>query len=480
LSLQTEVELVIVGGGGAGLPAAVQALENGVSSLVILEKRSRLGGNAEMAWGLFAAQSPVQKEGLVDARKEVLFKSIMDWAHWKISPEIFRAFIWKSGDTIKWLEDMGLKFNLVRYFPGQEPPVWHIPDGHGARLVEVLAKRCDDLGGQVLLNTRCKQILSDEKGILNGVLAEKDGKEFIIKTKSVIIATGGYAGNRELLQKYCEYYDDHVHCFGLPHTGDGLRMAADLGASTASLGLLLLEWPHVYGDGSASLESIAREPYTVYVNKTGKRFIDEIKGFHAFECANAVLRQPDKIGYILADEEMINRAENSGVRLGRGRNRAERRRKMPGLKEQVHTIAALNSGNICISDSWDEIALFVGADPSVLKATIDEYNTGCDRGRDDAFFKDPFYLRPLCQAPYYAIKGELVFLNTMGGLKINEFMEVIDTKGSAIKGLYAAGADTGDWEPDTYCDNLSGTAFGFAVNSGRIAAENAVKYISQK
>jgi fumarate reductase flavoprotein subunit len=140
----------------------------------------------------------------------------------------------------------------------------------------------------------------------------------------------------------------------------------------------------------------------------------------------------------------------------------------------------LNTGNICISDSWDEIALFVGADPSVLKATIDEYNTGCDRGRDDAFFKDPFYLRPLCQAPYYAIKGELVFLNTMGGLKINEFMEVIDTKGSAIKGLYAAGADTGDWEPDTYCDNLSGTAFGFAVNSGRIAAENAVKYISQK
>ena len=101
-----------------------------------------------------------------------------------------------------------------------------------------LAKRCDELGGQVLLNTQCKQILSDEKGILNGVLAERDGKEFIIKTKSVIIATGGYAGNRELLKKYCEYYDDHVHCFGLPHTGDGLRMATDLGASTVQFGFV--------------------------------------------------------------------------------------------------------------------------------------------------------------------------------------------------------------------------------------------------
>ena len=73
-----------------------------------------------------------------------------------------------------------------------------------------------------------------------------------------------------------------------------------------------------------------------------------------------------------------------------------------------------------------------------------------------------------------------MFLNTMGGLTINEFMEVLDKKGLAIKGLYAAGSDTGDWEPDTYCDNLSGTALGFAVNSGRIAAENAVRYISQK
>jgi fumarate reductase flavoprotein subunit len=480
LSSQKEVELVIVGGGGAGLPAAVQALEDGVSSLVILEKRSRLGGNAQMAWGLFAAESPVQKEELVDSRKEVLFKLIMDWTHWKISPEIFRAFVWKSGDTIRWLEDKGLKFNLVRYFPGQEPPVWHIPDGHGARLIEVLTDRCESLGGQMLLNTQCKRILSDEQGVVNGVLAEKDGKDFTIKTKSVIIATGGYAGNRELLKKYCEYYDDHVHCFGLPHAGDGLRMATDLGASTASLGLLLLEWPHVYGDSSASLESIAREPCTVYVNKTGERFVDEIKGFHAFECANAVLRQPDKIGYILADEEMIDDAENRGVHLGRGRNRAERRRKMPGLKKLVHTIADLKTGNICISDSWEEIALWIGADPSVLKSTIDEYNNGCDCGHDDAFFKDPFYLKPLRKPPYYAIKGELVFLNTMGGLKINEFMEVINKKGSAIKGLYAAGADTGDWEPDTYCDNLSGTALGFAVNSGRIAAENAAKYISQK
>jgi len=475
-----EAQLVVIGGGGAGLPAAVAAAENGVSSVLVLEKRPVTGGNAAFAWGIFAADSPVQKQALVDARKEDLFKTIMGWARWKIDPAVYRAFIWKSGDTIRWLEEKGIKFNLMRYFPNQEPPVWHVPEGRGAQLVEVLARNCRDLGIKLMLNSGGKKILCDIKGNICGVEAEKDGKDIIIKTSSVIIATGGYAGNKEMLRKYCDYYDDSIHCLGIPHNGDGLRMAVEMSAATESLGLLLLEWPHVHGDTSAVLETIGREPSTVYVNKIGKRFIDETEGLHAFESANAILRQPEKVGYILIDDEMRRNMEEKGVILGRGRERAERRRGMPGLAQQLRAAASNNKESIIVSDSWAEIAAWIGAEPGVLKATIDEYNSCCDRGYDEAFCKDRKYLQPLRSAPYYAIKGGLIFLHTLGGPRVNELMEVLDRKGCHIPGLYAAGADTGGWEPDTYCDRFSGAAFGFAVNSGRIAGENAAAFIKRK
>ena len=107
-----EAKIVIIGGGGAGLPAAVAAAEKGATGVIVLEKRVGLGGNALRAWGLFATESPVQKQALVDARNDDLFRTIMNWSHWSIDPRIFRAFIGKSGDTIRWLEEKGIRFDL--------------------------------------------------------------------------------------------------------------------------------------------------------------------------------------------------------------------------------------------------------------------------------------------------------------------------------------------------------------------------------
>ena len=112
-----------------------------------------------------------------------------------------------------------------------------------------------------------------------------------------------------------------------------------------------------------------------------------------------------------------------------------------------------------------------------MKTTIDEYNTACDHGYDPIFAKDRRYLIPLRTPPYYAIKSNSDFLDTIGGIKINEHMEVLDKQNKSIAGLYAAGMVAGGWQGETYCVTLSGTASGFAVNSGRIAAENAVKFI---
>ena len=124
------------------------------------------------------------------------------------------------------------------------------------------------------------------------------------------------------------------------------------------------------------------------------------------------------------------------------------------------------------------MAKWMGADPKVLKATIDEYNAACDHGYDPVFAKDRIYLVPLRTPPYYAIKCSFGLNNTIGGIKINEYMEVLDKQDKPIPGFYAAGVDTGGWVPDTYCVTLPGTAFGFALNSGRIAGENTAVYVS--
>jgi len=128
----------------------------------------------------------------------------------------------------------------------------------------------------------------------------------------------------------------------------------------------------------------------------------------------------------------------------------------------------------------DEIDKWVGDSPNKVKSMIEEYNTFCDHGHDKAFAKDQRYLQALRTPPYYAIKCHLSFLTTLGGIKINHRMEVLDTQDKPIPGLYAGGDVAGDWTADTYCMYLAGNAFSFAVNSGRIAAESAIKFISKR
>jgi len=133
-----------------------------------------------------------------------------------------------------------------------------------------------------------------------------------------------------------------------------------------------------------------------------------------------------------------------------------------------------------IAKNWKEMADWIGCNPGVLKATIDEYNNFCDHGRDPIFGKRNELLIPLRQPPFYAVKGNSDFLDTIGGIKVNEKMEVLNKEDLPIPGLYAAGVITGGWETESYCSPLSGEASGFATNSGRIAAENAAKFVSRK
>lgn len=496
-------EIVIVGGGGAGLAAAVEAGEKGCKSIIVIEKSGSPAGNTSLAHDIFGAESPVQKRIGMDARRDELFKIAMEWAHWsRINPRIVRAFIDKSGDTIDWLEKKGLEFALAQFFPGQVPWVRHyIVKGQGAQLMKVLRKNCEDLGVKILTHTRGKKILRSNKGEVIGVVADTRSGEINITAKSVIITTGGYGNNKEMLKKYCPFYQETMTYDGVPsNTGDGILMAMEAGAATAGLGTVNLHGPFlsrieekgmkvdaIGPDGSpmtVRLSELAWEPYTIWVNKKGRRFIDEAYNLAFFAFGNALALQPEGISYTLFDDQIRKMMEEQGlIRSGifgahTLHGFAPPAIPLPGLERELQKKA--DQGFLKISHSINEIAGWIGIDSGTLSSTIEEYNDSCDHGHDPLFVKDPKYLLPIRKAPYYAIKAHGSICDTIGGIKINENMEVLDTKDNPIPGLYAAGVTTGCWESESYCYRLTGHLVGFALNSGRIAGENAVKYVLEK
>jgi len=295
-----------------------------------------------------------------------------------------------------------------------------------------------------------------------------------LAAKTVIIATGGYAANKKLLKKYTPWFSENIRYRGLPHTGDGLLMAMRIGAATNGLGQLRMLGP-IFDGSRRHVGIIYNQPHTIWINKKGERFIDETMAFNHFESVNAVILQPEQVSYTLFDELIKHNISETGpVRVAQEGFYG----KTVDLSDlDVELRKEMDEGNLLISDTWDDIAKWIGASPKKLRRTIEEYNTGCDHGYDAQMAKDRRYLFPLRTPPFYAMRGHPSITTTQGGIKINQHMQVLNDKGDPIPGLYAGGDATGGWESDTYNVHLSGSGLGFALNSGRIAGENAAVYI---
>jgi fumarate reductase flavoprotein subunit len=496
-----QADMVIIGSGG-GLVAAVMAAEKGVKNIVVLEKQAIIGGHSNWAQGLEACDSAMQKAAQVAGDRDERFKQAMSAAHWdRIDPRIARAYLQKSGETIGWFQEKGVHFDLKVHAMGNSIHASHWPlkgkgpeYGRGAALIRALTREAKEQGITVMLRTRGKKILRDAQGI-TGVVAVKGGQEFEIKTGCVIIATGGFGGSKKLLKKYCAaYYDGmHIREMSEQHTGDGLLMAAEVGAAIPDQVAHYVEGPHPnYTDKKDSLSAsikepisgIIKEPYTVWVNKKGRRFIDEGDGLrNFFECGNAILMQPDKVVYSLFDDQIRQNVEEHGMLVGRGWGKDENAQRMavPGFEEVLRRRDAMGGDTLVkIADTLDELADWIGADPKVLKAEIEEYNSFCDHGYDAILGKDRKFLVPLRKPPYYAIRCITSLGGTLGGIKVNERMEVIDTQFNVIPGLLVAGVAADGWAPiHTGVMGLA-SAFGFAMNSGRIAGESAADYVLNK
>jgi len=482
-------DLVVVGGGAGGLAAAVAAAEKGIK-VTVLEKYHAPGGNALFAVSLFAAESQLQKNAGIQALRDTFFKRAMEWSHWRADGRLIRTLIDKSGETIDWLQEKGVKFERITLpesnqkspqmlFPPTADypfPFWAGGVKRGARsigdaVIKVLIENCRQLDVKILCDTRAKQILTDKAGQVIGVLAQSQENDISINSKTVIISTGGFLGNKELMKKYFHSYTDDlyddIYLWGLPHMGDGLLMAQEIGANTD--GTVAFEWEgnkFPWLPVGSSVFHLTENHNCIWVNKKGERFVDESEG----SALNSLYRQLHKTFYVVFDEKikqaLYSEASNRSIN------------RITPIEADKELQLQVEKGRVKIDNSLEEIAKWIGADSKVLRSTIDEYNSFCNKGHDDIFLKNPANLIALNDQPYYAIKCCLNMILTRGPLKVSCYMEVINKEDNPIPGLYAAGVDIGGTDSDTYCGTLSGHSLSFALNSGRIAAESAVKYIS--
>ncbi|MFC2045840.1 FAD-binding protein [Chloroflexota bacterium] len=384
----------------------------------------------------------------------------------------------------------------IRTHADYELPVIHMPKDMMASVQRALIKNAKELGVKTLLQTSGKKILRGTDGQVTAVLAANNsGEEFEIQSKAVVIATGGFSDNRELLKKYCPDYYDAMRLDDWPHheahSGDGIYMAQEIGAAIA-------DWVPIYHRGGGG--DLGGPPWRpvlprlmyqrmIWVNKMGKRYADEAScGTMEGNMAggNALFMQPDREVYSLFGIELVQAVEAGGPGFEeKPRKHAKRgggailvSEQFSGFTEKIQKLA--DEGEIKKADSWSEIAQWIGCNPETLQVEINEYNAYCDKGHDEIFTKDPAYLVPLRKPPYYAIKGSGGQVGqTLGGIKVDECMAVLNKQGNSISGVYAAGVIADGHQGQTYCYELGGCAASFAVNSGRIAGENAARYVLQ-
>lgn len=466
-------ELVVVGAGGSGMAAAVAAARNDVK-VTIIEKRRTAGGTMNMLAGLVAADSPTQHRAGINLTAGQLFLKHMGFSHWTLNPILVRTWLDRTGETIRWLEDRGVTFQMFSMFTDEPPTSWHWGPSVGREIVKVLLRECQGLGVDFIFETSGRKILLDDAGNVTGLTCTKSGSDMEVRARAVIIATGGYGGNREMVARYRPDYLNPLPVSGieLSHLGEGIRMAFEAGADEEGLGNLLMCGPCFVG--GFGVFHLAIEPTTIWVNREGLRFIEEGLGCSPFEVPNAILRQPDQVCFSIFDQATVDRVLKNGYI-----------RPDAALVSPIENIVTALRENIekeylKVSESVGDIAAWIGAEPADLIATIERYNQFCDLGRDAEFVKEPDYLKALRHPPYYAAKCYPWHLGSIGGIKINERMEVLDKNRQPIKGLYAVGSDTGGWSSSTYDRYLAGAGASYAVNSGLIGGENVADYVRMK
>lgn len=477
---QYETELLIIGGGAAGMAAATAAAEQGVKALVV-EAQANVGGNGLFPRGVFGVDSRLQRKKLIFADADEIFTACMEYSHWKINGRLIRTLIDRSGDTVDWLMKKGVPFcDVVHHTPNQAPEVFHITpaeENAGLAVIRCLKAYCEEKGVAFLTSTSGKSLRKDARGeICGAVCLGKDGQEVVIDAKKVIVCTGGFAGNEEMVRKYYPNFkpEEVPAGGGMRHPGDGVRMALEAGADLEGNFAMEIAAPKI--QGYAALNLLLGKPYNVWLNRFGRRFANEGIVYNFAQAANACMAQPKGQVWVLFSQKALEKT------LADGRDMIELIHIAADAEEKLEKTMdeAIRDGIMVRAETPAELAAFIGCEPRTVAEALSEYDSFCRQGRDALFAKPTRYLIPLGEGPVYAIRAGADMLITHGGIRVDEKFRALDAEHLPLKNLFIAGVDFGGADADVYNVEMSGHGFGFALNSGRMAGENAAEELRQK
>ena len=492
-----DADVVVIGAGGAGMTAAMTAADAG-QKVVILESQAMVGGNSARATGgMNAAKTVYQDENEFDQAAGVektlataaekyadnetitaLAKTVSEqWAAYQANPtgyfdsvelmeldtmvggkgindpELVKTLCEGTADAIDWLDENGITLHNVSSFGGASVKRIHRPVNEegkvvsvGAYMIPLLQENCEKRSIDIVLNTTVDTILTDANGAAVGVSGtDKDGNTVVVNAKSVILATGGFGANLDMVTQYKPELAGFMTTNAAGAQGQGIEMATAIGAGTVDMDQIQIH-PTVEANTAALITEGLRGDGAILVNANGERFIDEVGTRDVVSAAE--IAQPGSYSWLIVDQAMV---DASSVIQG-----------------------YIKKGYTKTGATYEELAKELDVDPATFANTMETWNSYVEAKNDPDFGRTSF-ANPLNNGPYYAIKVTAGVHHTMGGVTINSATEVLKEDGTVIPGLFAAGEVTGGVHG---ANRLGGTAVADFVVFGRIAGESAANYAS--
>lgn len=488
--VEKEADVVIIGAGATGMGAAISAAQNGAKSVIVLEKTSSIGGNAIVSGGYLEyinAQDELRPEntagytqmieGYLSAEprsevhaefQEILkeeYNNYLETGSTKVfdskylcaldyytledgsDPEAMLSFAQLLEDTTAWLTELGMEWDDLTGIVGYSWPRWSSPkvghEGQGYfKLFEESIEK-NNYPIEIMTETPGKELIFEDGKVTGVVAKNNDGVEYRIKgEKGVVIATGGFSANSEMLMKYNTMWEGlsadmpTTNTAGI--TGDGIIMAQAVGADVELMDDIML-FPNADPISNSTENIVGNDGDALYINKEGKRFVNETSD--RYTISEALLEQTDKILYMISD------VENCLITDGITTN---------GFSESE----MLENKQLFKADTLEDLAKQIDIDPTVLKESVETYNRYANNFKDEEFGRISFSKdSAVDKGPFYALPRTVATHITGGGLVRDDNYKVIDVKGKVIEGLYAGG------EVTAYMSGIS--SFGDGMYIGR-------------
>ena len=448
-----QFDIVIVGAGGAGLAAAVEAHEQGADNILVLEKMSFAGGSTTMAFGGFNCTNSrfMDEQGKEETPVMLVDKIVKNGAGFA-DVDMAGIIAMETPKVIEWLDGFGSEWGKIRYADLHCPTDGTIP---GVELVKVLKEQAEKNGIEIRYNSPAVDLIADESGRVSGVQVKDASGEYTIDVQAVILATGGFESNPEMIAKYDNPGLAHIHLApSQGNMGDGIVMAEKLGAELRNMDLIQLSC--AVAPFSIQMQLPIKNNGVVFINKEGKRFTNEYSEASSDRrITEDILKQTDAECFGVYNETIYQTFMAIEEK---------------DFFDEYRMTGIDNSGTVIKADTLEELAEKLGVDQETFLATMNGLKTDNIGNEEVVKLADTYK-----SGPYYAVTLTPGVMDTLGGVLADTTGRVINKEGKPIKGLYAAGEVIGNVQGAYYSVGL-----GEAVVFGRVSARNAIEYIKDR